>query len=269
MAAGKIMLVQKAKSYSLKNKKSHRPKPSKGVSTAVKKYVNRSLNKTIENKFDYNTATSDISNQLASSPYFQPLNWQTTQGTGQGNRIGNRLTVKNAVLTGSLNMKDYNAYSNSRQLDQLVTIVVFKLRTYLAGTNPTYSNTFSKMFQMGNSSAPLANTPLDHIRKFNKDIFQIKAVRRFKMGYSGAIINGASGTGTQPVPNNDFNYQRFFKIPLTKFYKKTQIFDEGGAVDARNDNLFFMVYCAPADGSVFTSTPLSLTWDWEAQFEDA
>jgi hypothetical protein len=233
--------------------------------------VQRSLGKRVENKFDYNGGQVDISSLLAMSPYFTNLNWTTQQGITQGTRIGNKLTVKNAVLRGSLNMRDYSSLTNSKTMDQLVTLVVFKCKSYLAGTNPTYANTFSRMFQLGASSAGLTNTPVDHIRNFNSDIITVKAVRKFKLGYSGFFTTNNNVVNTQySANNNDFKYQAFFRIPLTKFYKKTQIWDDNASpVDARNDNLFFMVYCCPADGSAFTSTPISLTWDWEGSYEDA
>ena len=274
MPAGRIMLVQKAKSYALpRRKKNPKTKPTKGVTPAVKKFVNRTLNKAIENKYDYQNTTVDISNVLGSvNPYFNNLNCSVAQAApGQGGRIGNRITVKNAILKGSMNMRDYSSLTNSRQLDQMVTIVVFKLRSYLVGTNPTNANFFSRMFQLGSSATGLLNLPIDHIRRYNKDLMQVKAVRHFKLGFSQPTANfGATGTTGNIAPNNDFSYQRFFSIPLTKFYKKTQIFDDdNGAAGARNDNLFFMVFTAPVDGSAFTSTPISLTWDWELTYEDA
>ena len=252
-------------------KAARRPRKRTGTGYVTKKQVARMIGRNIEDKYDYNFANSEISNQISNSPYFTQLNWTTAQGNTQGTRVGNQLRVKSAVVKGSLNMRDYSALTNSRELGQLVTLVVFKLKTYLAGTNPTYANTFSRMFQQGNTAVPLTNYPLDHIRTFNKDVFTIKAVRRFKMGFSYPTPNfGSVAPAGTIAPNNDFKYQQFFRIPLTKFYKKTQMFDDtSGAADARNDNLFMMVFCAPADGSAFTSTPLSISWDWEGKFEDA
>ena len=128
-------------------KAARRPRKRTGTGYVTKKQVARMIGRSIEDKYDYNFANSDISNQISSSPYFTPLNWNTAQGNTQGTRLGNQLRVKSAVVKGSINMKDYSAFSNSRQLDQLVTLVVFKLKTYLSGTNPTYANTFSRCFR--------------------------------------------------------------------------------------------------------------------------
>ena len=249
-----------------------RPRKRTGSGYVTKKQVARMIGRRIEDKYSYQTASgNDVSNALLTAPYFNQLNWAVSQGSGQGDRNGNKITVKNAVLKGSLNMRDYSSLSNSKQLDQLVTLVVFKLRNYVAGSNPTYSTLFSRFFQQGDTATTFGNVPLDHIRRFNKDLMMVKAVRHFKMGYSGTA-NGIAGggTGSQPVPNNDFKYQAFFKIPLTKYYKKSQMWDDtAGASDARNDNLFFAVFCCPVDGSAFTSTPLTISWDWEGTYEDA
>jgi len=245
----------------------------KKVSLAVKKYVKRSLNSAIEDKFDVQHDTSLISNVLSgTAPYFHNLNCQTLQGVGQGSRIGNRQHVKSAVMRASFNMNYFNTFTNSRCLDQLVTIVVFKLKNYSTGSNPTDANFFSKMFQYGSSSIGLTNTPLDHLRKLNTDLMDVKFRKTFKMGYSlsSTAIGGITvGPGTSPVPNNDFKYHQFVTIPLTKFYKKIQIYNDSVNNDAGNDNLFFMVYLAPADGDAFTSTPLKITWDWNLTYEDA
>jgi len=249
-----------------------RPRKRTGQGYVTKRQVARMIGRRIEDKMDYDTGNVDISNTLAAAPFLQNLNYGVVQGDEQNERIGNKITHKSAVLKGSLVMRDYSSLSNSRQLDQLVTIVVYKVRNYIAGTNPTYANLFSRFFQLGNSATTFTNTPIDHLRRFNKDLIQVKAVRHFKMGYSTTVTGGTAsgGVGSQPVPNNDFKYQQFFKINCTKFLKKTQMFDDNsGASDARNDNLFFSVFCCPADGSVFTSTPINLVWDYEQVYEDA
>ena len=253
-------------------KVTRRPRKRTGSGYVTKKQVARMIGRRIEDKYSYQTASAnDVSNPLLTAPYFNQLNWAVSQGTGQGDRMGNKITVKNAVLKGSLNMKDYSSLSNSRELNQLVTLVVFKLRNYVAGSNPTYSTLFSRFFQQGDTATTFGNVPIDHIRRFNKDLMMVKAVRHFKMGFSSytAVSGGPAIAGTI-APNNDFKYQQFFKIPLTKYYKKTQMWDDtSGASDARNDNLFFAVFCCPADGSAFTSTPLAISWDWEGTYEDA
>ena len=263
-------------------KRSYRPRKSTratrkrtGGRYVTKAQVNRMINKEVEDKvfYQYPFDPVSISNVLPPlAPFFNNLNYQVPQGTGQGDRVGNKVTHKSASLKCSINFRDYSLLTNSKQLVQLVTLVVFKIRNYQTGVNPTYANFFSKMFQLGNTSQPLTNTPIDHIRPFNKDIMDVKAVRRFKMGFSSPANNvTATGpVGAAPVPNNDFDYQKFVSINLTKFYKKTQIFNDGVAPnDAQNDNLFFMVFCCPADGSAFTSTPLALTWDLQLKYQDA
>lgn len=242
------------------------------VSTALKTYVSRAIGKNIENKRDWNSgANINIPNVVGAQPYFQSLNWTTPiQISGQysnaGTRIGNQITCKRAVLTGSLNMKPYDVTNNPNLKDQLVSVVVFKLRQYANGINPTQTTYFSKMFQQGYTASGILNTPLDHIAPFNTDIAMIKAVRRFKMGFS------AQNTFTQGAQqsNNDFAYHKYFKIDLTKFYKKVQKFNDF-TNDAQNDNLFFMILTAPADNSAYVAptAPLLLEWFWDATYEDA
>lgn len=251
--------------------RNRKPRKKTSGGFATKADVKRMISRQIENKIYYDNATStQISNQISANPYFQTLNYRVTQGLGQEGRIGNRVTHKSGTLKGSINFRPYSALTNSRCLAQIVTLVVFKVKNYQTGVNPSYASFFDSMFQTGSSSTGLTNTPIDHIRKLNTDIMTVKAVRKFKMGYSQAQLAAGSPADTSQIqPNNDFKYQAYFNINLSKMYKKTQIFNDTTELDSHNDNLFFMVYLAPADGSAFTSTPLEITWDLELTYEDA
>lgn len=239
----------------------------RSVPVSVKKYVQRTIHRAIEDKRTYLNATGDtVSSVSAAAPYFKSLNWVIAQGTseGQGSRIGNRLTVKQVNLRGSIVVQEA---IQSSQISQLVTLVVFKIKNYQSGINPTYANFFSRMFQLGNTATDLTSTPIDHIRKLNTDIMTVKAVRKFKIGYAAVNTNA---TSAYIHPNNDFKQQAYFNIPLNKCYKKVQIFDDNvSPPDARNDNLFFMVFTCDASGTGYVANNLTITWDWEAAFEDA
>lgn len=236
----------------------------------TKAAVKHMLDRRIENKINYGFVSADIiSNSLLTSPYFQQINYTCAQGLGQGGRIGNRVNHKAASLKGSIAMRDYNSLSNSKTLPQLVTLVVFKVKNYQTGINPTYTNFFSQIFQTGSTTTSFTNTPIDHIRKLNTDIMEVKAVRKFKMGYSGFFTsNNATQVAAPGTNNNDFKYQQYFNINLSKFYKKNQQWNDVDS-DAHNDNLFFMVFACPADSSAFTSSPLIISWDLEQVYEDA
>lgn len=267
MPAGKLVLVAKG-NYGRKKVIKKPPKVSKSVKT----YVDRKISSKIEDKKDWNQGGNiAVYNIVAGAPFLQTLNWQTGQQisgsyANQGTRVGNQIHVKKALLKCSLVMRAYDSVSNPFIKDQLVTLYVFKLRQYANGTNPTYATYFSKMFQQGNSVNTLTNTPTDHILPFNTDLCMIKAVRRFKMGFA------TQSTFTQPAqqPNNDFSYQKFITVDLTKFYKKMQRWNDG-TTDANNDNLFFAIFAAPADNSATVSgvSPIILNWFWDATFEDA
>jgi len=255
-------------------KATRRPRKRTGKGYVTKTQVKNMFNRRVENKCASRGIQGDtISNALSSAallPYFYQLNYVMPQGLGQGARIGNRVHHKSASLKGSIHFRDVNALNNSRQLSQLVKVIVFKVKNYQTGLNPTNTNFFSQMFQFGSSTAGIQNLPIDMIRKLNTDIMQVKAIRNFKMGFSSvqAGTTAGAGVGTSPVPNNDFKYQQFFNINLTKCYKKNQQWNDVEQ-DAHNDNLFFMILTCPADGSQFTSTPLSIDWDLEQIYEDA
>ena len=253
-------------------KRTRRPRKRTGQGYVTKAQVRKMIGRRLENKKDWNGGEAGyVYNVAAAQPYVQSLNWDTTQGTGQGNRTGNELTVKQAKLKISLSFASYDVTNNPRLLEQLVTVFVYKVRQYANGTNPSYSTFFNKMFQNGNSTATLANVPTDHIQPFNKDIMMVKAVRRFKMGFSNnsSVVVGLGSSNIHP--NNDFNYQKFVSIDCTKFYKKTQKFNDT-TTNAYNDNLFMSIYTCPADGSAYSvpaAGPLKLSWFMDKTFEDA
>ena len=247
-------------------------KPAKRTNRGyvTKAQVARMMARDIETKVSYSNGQEEqVSNALVTAPYFTQINYQINQGLTQEDRIGNKVTHKKATLRGTIHMRDYNSLNNTRELAQIVKLVVFKMKNYQTGINPTYATFFSKILQLGSSSIGLTNTPIDMIRPFNTDVMTVKAVRTFKLGYSFPTANfGSVAPAGTIAPNNDFKYQAFFNIDLTKAYKKHQVFNDN-TLDANNDNLFFMVYCCPADGSAFTSTPLQITWDLEQYYEDA
>lgn len=240
------------------------------VSKAVKAYVKRTINVAAENKTDYNSLTNNVSNVINNAPSYlfslMPIN--SAQGSTSGSRIGNRINVVKSQLLLSITCKDYTVATNSRQLAQLLTIVVFKMRQNSIAA-PTYANTFGRWFQLGASAAPLDNTPMDHIRHINKELVDVKFRRTYKMGYGAGVPGSSVGTtGYQAVPNNDFKYHQFVKINTSRFMKKTHIYDDAQGTSPTNDNLWICAYCAPADNSLFTSTPLFITGDHYIEYQD-
>jgi len=243
------------------------------VSKAVKAYVKRSINVAAENKQDYRSLGADLSNIIGAAPSYliSVLPNNIAQSTDQGGRVGNSITPVKSTIRLSLNMRDYSSLTNTRQLSQMVTIMVFKLKAgSFANVTPSYTDFFSRMFQFGNSASGLANTPMDHLRTINKDLFTVKWRKTFKLGYASPVGGGASGTGISPVPSNDFDYHRFVTIPnVQRWMKKSLKFDDatrGNTVT--NDNLWMCAFCAPVDGSFFTSTPIRIEGDQHTEYQD-
>jgi len=93
-------------------KKVYRKKPI--VSKAVKTYVKRTISANIENKVhvDYAINQTITTASGGSAITHRALLPQLINGTGAGQRVGNNVHVKSAVIRGSVNLLQYNATTN-------------------------------------------------------------------------------------------------------------------------------------------------------------
>lgn len=175
------------------------------------------------------------------------------QGVGQGDRVGNRITIKSIAFRGNVVPAPYNAVTNPAPKPTLVRMLLLTDRD-----NPTIvASPSTDFFQSGSTSAAPSGNIVDIYRPVNLDRYTVYHDQEFRMGYSN---NGGTGVSvaSQSYSNNDFNFCSEWNIDVAKFLrKKVYDFDDNTA-NSSNDVITAVFLCAPADGSIPGSVNVGL-----------
>jgi len=225
------------KSYKRKTykRKSYAPKKKSFKRKVMNVLARRVETKTVQtekidtNLYYPNQGTDfDTQNTIRMSPNDTTL--PIAQGSGQGNRIGNKITTKRVMLNLTFQPTPYSAISNPEPHPMQVKIVLFYDRQNMSGmtnnadtlTNPKPRTNF---FQFGNSATNISGNLTDVIAPFNKDRYAILSTKTFKLGYSRYDGSGYS-IAAQAFSNNDFKLLYTCKWNITKYLPKTTKFPD-------------------------------------------
>lgn len=254
-------------------------KPRKTIRKAVKTAVRTNFNKKVLRVIKRHEETKISAPYVVSSESIVPQDGGTNvmtlfdltkmwlaidQGTGQGDRIGNKIYPVSNTIKGSINI-DYNESTFTRPI--LVKMFIFKDKKNLVSNS---AGDLIDIMQLGDTNSPPVNLPMDIVRLFNKDRYIIYATRVFKLGLS-ASTNGNNN-------NNDFSTQKFFSINLTKDFKVIQYNDdvEPDSVElVKPNNLWMGFLVSYADGTTITfgepnNLPqLEISFDAVTRYKDA
>lgn len=197
------------------------------------------------------------------------------QGTGQANRIGNRIRVVSAKLRLILFPHGYDELVNSTPLPQNVRVVIYKLKGQ--DTSKTQAQAvFSaggNCFQANNTTAPMTGLITDMNSEINTDIITVYSNRVYKLGASSYDYTSSPSGGVFFGNNNDYKYNvirryNLFKCGFPKVfdYNDTQTFPYGYRP------LFITFMPCNADGSAPAgstySRPIKIQYQISLQFTD-
>jgi len=249
---------------------------TKTVSVAVKKYVKRTLNANIENKCiqinggaGFGAYNATFPNSILNAYPMAPLNtyWSISQGVGQGNRIGNKITTRKIYLNYVLNPRAYDATFNPTPTPMEIQLFLGYVKNS-PGFLPA-SLDVARIFQNGGSAASPAGTLRDLITPVNSDYWVIKKRWTHKVGFAEAQGQGNVGA-SQYFTNNDFKLNQVRRLDITKYLPKIITFDDT-SVSTTSKNLFFMYQAVGALGTPLASNALPTQMDFwvDFHFEDA
>lgn len=224
-------MVDKTKTKA-KTKKEH---PMSRIREMVKDETKKTLSRALEKKtaqlnlsgFRFlnasnNTVDFENSNIFCIGPYggagVGPV---IPQGVGQGERIGNSIKIKRAIVKGVL----YPELGDQRACLLDVNIYILRVRT-ANNLNDAYQVIINSMFQDGDTDVPLTGVLTDNVLPINKDrIILYKHLVR-KVGY--AVNDEVTGPGSlvTALPNNDYKVNNSFSIDCTKYVTKNQRFND-------------------------------------------
>lgn len=187
------------------------------------------------------------------------------QGTGQANRIGNKVATKSLIFSGILTPKGYDATLNPYPQPRDVMMVIFSSKS--APTDLLVS--LPNFLQSGNSAVAPTGTQFDTIVPINTDKYTVFYKRIFKIGtaeFAGTGINAIN----QRYANNDYKYNQRFRINCTRYINKVLRFDDTNNIP---NNRFlwvaFLVMNSDGIGMLASETqPIQASWNWNYRFTD-
>lgn len=242
-----------------RRKKAKRPANKKvKVSPNIKAYVSRVLNRKLEDKHVANVSQPTTQISAMTTTQLNPINlasiWTLSQGTGQGNRIGNVVHPKKWRIKGYFSQA-FGAPSSS---PVIIKMYIYKLKSGFGVPGSSLN-----FYQNGNNNIAPSGTFSDQLKNVNLDFYTLYTTRLFKIG-SATQLGTTAGTG-----NNDFLNIKAFNINCLKYQKSAIKFSD--TTGAPNNTGLYMSYTACyADGSAIgTGNIPNITWEIEGSFEDA
>lgn len=275
MARRKTLRRKTTRRYG-KRRTTHRKKSGR-KNGPIKRMIKRIIARDVENK-----TVQQIVNTRALSVPADAIGFDTfnvislgpaavslpiTQGTGQGNRVGNTIKTKKLSLKGVIYPLPYNLTTNAIMRPLQVRMWIFYDRA-----NPTEfpaPAVGANFFQNGSSSVGPAGDLTDMYRPVNTDRYRVLEQRTFKLGYAnyGGTVPGPDA---QFFANNDFSLNQIFSFSLAKHYPKLVKFNDNNA-DPTTRHLYLLVEVVPAVGGSFVSAtqPANIQWIQDYVYEDA
>jgi len=189
-----------------------------------------------------------------------PQDYVITQGTGQGNRIGNRISTKKCMLRMVAWPLPYSATTNPAPVPVNVVIWIGKLKN---NVNLPVGADFAKFFNNGNGYVAPTSNIQDLNRPVNKEIFTIVKKFTFKLG-SGSVSGTGADATRQFYDNNDYKFNMIKSLDITKLMAKTYIYNDS-ANPPTNSGLYMWGEALLANGttsSIYQYIDCSYTIDY-------
>jgi len=251
--------IRKNKSGSKSVKKAVRAARKQPLIKLIKRVINRQAETKIANfqdGFEISNAGIGTNNIQPMTPYAL-VGLVISQGTGQGDRIGNKITMKSLIMRYTIVPLEYDNITNPIPIPQVVRMWFFSVKNSntLLTSNPT------DFIQNGDTATELSGTIIDMNRIINNDFYTYLGHRTFKIGYANY-----GGSGTQAAPqsfsNNDFKLYAQGTVNLTKMCPKIIKYDDTD--DTPTSRLVMMlVQTVNADGSSGGSTFPRIRYNYE------
>jgi len=196
---------RKSGSQGASAKRGARPtvKMTKWTPALAKRQIQQVVENMLEKKFinrDPQTYSFNANNTTMSNPVDLISGLENiSQGTGQGDRIGNQIKLTSATLRAVFTMNS-TYISGATFRPGYVQVWLGTLKDS-PSTSPTAADLL-RIYQDGSGSAGADGTVIATLRPLNRDHFNIRYYKKFKLGGAGS-----------PYPNNDFPIQQEIVVP--------------------------------------------------------
>jgi len=242
------------------------------VPEVVKSYVKSAITKSIEVKtqqFSTNTTVIPVNGTLFASVGIRSITPSASgvvisQGTGQGDRIGDSVGTKKVTLDMLFYPASYNATTNATPMPMETVVWILSLKE-----NNTLPANLNDLFQNGNSTGSPNGSLGDLIKPINTDKYRLHKKVILKCGNSNYGGTGAN-LGYQTFNNNDYKLNNHLRLDLTKYCPKKILYNDVSGTPTSN-MVFIAVECVPANGGTFAAdqVPLNAYYTLSYDYTDA
>lgn len=173
-------------------------------------------------------------------------------GIGQDQRIGDEVKIKAMYFNYLLIPQAYNATTNPVPAPQIVMMYFVKPKTKSANGlayNEILANANANFFEnQANTDSGFTGSSIDLLRKIDRDNYQVIAVRRHKIGFSG-VLNSTNVVTT--FGNNDFKAYAQGRVKIGTHNWKVDRLDY-----PQGRNIYCFVTSFRADGTAIPSSQI-------------
>jgi hypothetical protein len=242
---------------------------------AVKKIVKKLIDASIEDKhYNYFLNSNSVGSFMGpnSTSQYLPLAPFTgfvsiSQGTAQGQRIGNRIRIKKAILDMYFVMNQRSDVTNLNPNPKF--LILYFVLNKADKSNPVIPMSSTASFLRTTTGVQqFVGTVDDMLKNVNTDQFQLHKKVIVKLGY--AYLTIATGQSTASYANNDFKYVEHLKFDVTKYLNKTYTYDNNADLSAAGNVPTLLWEVVNADTSTNSDPGLaSLKYNYRVSYEDA
>lgn len=256
----------------LLRKRTYRKKSAPKVGKVVKRYVKRELARQVETKSFY------VNQQISFGSYnqnnqlnFAPILWQSgyhtlASGVLDGQKLGNKVTLKRVLLKYVLVPLEYNASTNISPTPMFVQLFLCRLKN--AKSTNLQAGDVAMIWNQGSTTAAPTASLQDINAMRNTDYIDFKKVWVERLAYSGYNGSG-SNVNAQYYNNSDFPYSVVRTIDVTSMLQKVCVWNDS-AQTVQNGNLFFGFQSVSASGGVFGASTVNtrINYSIHIEYED-
>lgn len=245
------------------------------VSQAVKQYVQRTIARKAETKSFYVSTVTNFGSTLAGTGpelNFKPILWyplyhSLAQGVLDGQRVGNKVTIKAVYLKYVLNMLQYDAATNPNPLPVHVQLFLGRLKSDKSSI--PVSADVAQLFNAGSATFGPAGNLTDLNATVNKDYWDMKKVWSHKLGCAEYAGTG-SVANQQFFSNNDFKLNVVKRLNITRMLQKVAVWNDATNF-VQNGNLFFGYQSLAANAGTTGAAVINtrIQYSIEIEYEDS
>lgn len=250
---------------------------SNRIST-IKKVVRNILSKKLETKVSVYSVTQSLyggnQNTNVTTPqlFNNGCNWPLSpypplagyvgsctisQGTGQDNRIGNRVNTKSLYMRYVITPQLYSAVYNTAPFPGEFIMWIYRNKSQPDLLNSQITTGLTDFFQAGSITEGFQGNLTDINRPINKDNYTLLKKIRHKVGYSIVSVTGATSSA-EYYANNDFKLNIVRTLNLTKLCPKIVQYNDN-SIYPTSHLLQCVCEFVPADGSKLGPTSANTT----------